>query len=182
MIILVTGGAASGKSKYAEGRIIDFGTPAIYLATMKPFGDEAAARITKHRKQRQQHRFQTVEIYEDLENAFIPENENILLECMSNLVANEMFPENGEYRLKDFDNILQRILRGVKRIVSMQKNSGKNLVIVTNEVFLDTLDYEIDTIEYIRMLAQVNRYLAKIADEVVEVVYGIPVYIKGGQE
>jgi adenosylcobinamide kinase/adenosylcobinamide-phosphate guanylyltransferase len=131
---------------------------------------------------RQTKNFSTIECPTHLENAPVEKDSVVLLECMSNLVANEMFPENGEYRLKDFDNILQRILRGVKRIVSMQKNSGKNLVIVTNEVFLDTLDYEIDTIEYIRMLAQVNRYLAKIADEVVEVVYGIPVYIKGGQE
>jgi adenosylcobinamide kinase/adenosylcobinamide-phosphate guanylyltransferase len=173
MIILVTGASASGKSEYAEKRIMDEKELAIYIATMKPYGDEGKARVLKHQKQRENRRFQTMEIYDDLENALIPENKNILLECMSNLVANEMFADECGYKSKDFDVIRERILRGVKRIISM----SKNIVIVTNEVFSDTLDYEAATIDYIKMLGSVNRYLSELADEVVEVVYGIPVIL-----
>ncbi len=54
MLILVTGGAASGKSAYAEAlfKRLSGSAPRFYVATMRPFGAEAAARIERHRKQR----------------------------------------------------------------------------------------------------------------------------------
>ena len=52
------------------------------------------------------------------------------------------------------------------------------LVVVTNEVGLDGISYEVETMEYIRLMGRVNQRLAKLADRVVEVVYGIPVVLK----
>ncbi len=176
MIILVTGASASGKSEYAERRIMELNDlsgsdePAIYIATMQPYGDEGKARVLKHRKQRQNRRFDTAEIYSDLEKAIIAKNRNILLECMSNLVANEMFSEGAP---KSTEIIEDKIIAGIKRLALL----SENLVIVTNEVFSDTLDYDLETVKYIRLLASVNRKLAFFADEVVEVVYGIPLRI-----
>ena len=66
MLILVTGGSASGKSEYAEQCITMLHkgkNTLLYLATMQPYGEEGAARVEKHRKQRAQRHFDTLEWY-----------------------------------------------------------------------------------------------------------------------
>ena len=71
MILLVTGGSASGKSEYAENRALQLAKTEqkklIYLAAMKPFGEEAAKRIERHRQLRAGKGFETVERYTDIE-------------------------------------------------------------------------------------------------------------------
>lgn len=172
MFILVTGGSASGKSQYAEDRLLELAREKnnnlIYIATMQPFGEEAHQRIEKHRRQRASKGFDTIECYHNLEKLDIADRTHILLECMSNLVANEMFAEKPD------DNILGKIIRGIEHLLE----SCDNLVIVTNEVFSDTLNYDETTLSYIKLLGEVNQSLAKKADHVVEVVYGIPIIRK----
>lgn len=179
MLILVTGGSASGKSEYAEQRITMLHkqeNALLYLATMQPYGEEGAARVEKHRKQRVQRHFDTLEWYQNLQEAPIPEHSDILLECMSNLAANEMFREeiSPERIPVHIAECKTRILDGVAHLL----NVCDNLVIVTNEVFSDTLSYDAFTLAYIRLLGHINAALAQMADEVVEVVYGIPVIHK----
>ena len=50
---------------------------------------------------------------------------------------------------------------------------------VTNDVFSDGIEYAESTQEYIRQLAQINNAAAQLADCVVEVVYSIPIAVKG---
>ena len=98
MMILVTGGSGSGKSAFAEDCVVSFGkTDRIYIATMYPFDEESRKRVQRHRKMRQGKGFETVECYTGLDKIRLPENCTVLLECMSNLVANEMFQEEGAY-------------------------------------------------------------------------------------
>ena len=53
MMTLVIGGAASGKSEFAEGLVLDAGNlPRYYIATMQPFDDECRARVRRHREMR----------------------------------------------------------------------------------------------------------------------------------
>ena len=52
-------------------------------------------------------------------------------------------------------------------------------MIVTNQIFEDGIIYEPETMEYIRNLGQINQQLAEMADSVIEVVAGIPIFIKG---
>lgn len=179
MLILVTGGSTSGKSEYAEQCITMLhkeGNSLLYLATMQPYGEEGAARVEKHRKQRAKRRFDTLEWYQNLQEAPIPEHSDILLECMSNLAANEMFQKEirPEYISAHITECETRILDGVAHLL----NTCDNLVIVTNEIFSDTLSYDEFTVAYIRLLGHINAALAQMADEVVEVVYGIPVIHK----
>lgn len=179
MFILVTGGSGSGKSEYAEQRICGLhreDTPLLYLATMQPYGEEGARRVAKHKAQRSGRGFETLEWYQGLEHAPIPADSSVLLECMSNLAANEMFSAQvDEQQLETHtQQCYARILAGVAHV----KEHCENLVIVTNEVFSDTLAYDVYTIAYIRLLGHINAVLAARADEVVEVVYGIPVRVK----
>ena len=97
MLIMVTGGSGSGKSEFAERCCMEL-CPGekIYIATMQPFGKEGAARIQRHKKLRAGKHFQTVECYTDLEKLIL-NAQTTLLECLSNLTANEMFT-NGRKR------------------------------------------------------------------------------------
>ena len=92
MIHVITGGSGSGKSRYAEQQILELGdNRRVYLATMCPYDEESYQRIERHRAMRAEKNFETLECYTDLARLEIPEGCNVLLECMSNLVANEMF-------------------------------------------------------------------------------------------
>lgn len=170
MMIVVTGGSGSGKSAYAEQRIQEFGQiPRYYLATMENRDEESQKRVDRHRAMRADKHFRTVECPYDLQNVQLEEPGAVLLECMSNLVANEMFQENGAH-----ENTVKAVVDGVE---FLQKQT-ENLVIVTNEIFSETEEYQGDTKLYQEYLGKINQKLADMADEVVEVVYGIPVYHK----
>lgn len=171
MMTLVMGGAASGKSEFAEGLVLDAGNlPRYYIATMQPFDDECWARICRHREMRAKKQFTTVECFVNLEQVTLPEKGVVLLECMSNLAANELYSPDGAG-----DDAVESIQRGIGHL----KSQCKELVIVSNEVFSGGSEYEGDTLRYLRILAEVNRMLAKEADTVYEVVCEVPVCHKG---
>ena len=173
MMILVTGGSGSGKSSFAEDCIVSFGNARrIYIATMYPFDEESKKRVKRHQAMRQGKGFDTLECYTGLVRAAIPEGSTVLLECMSNLVANELFVKDG---MAHMDQTAGKILNGVSRL----KEQCAHLVIVTNEVFSDGMLYDEWTRNYIKCLGIVNQYLSQMADQVIEVVYTIPVMQKG---
>lgn len=173
MMTLVVGGAASGKSAYAEHLILSAKSwPRVYIATMEPFDGECLRRIEKHRRQRARKCFQTVECYTDLASAEVPAGSAVLLECMGNLCANELYSPQG-----CGDRAEAAILRGVE---DLRRRCG-DLVVVSNEVFSGGRNWQGDTLRYLALLGRVNRCLAAMADNVCEVVCGVPVYYKGGE-
>ena len=98
MLILVSGGAGSGKSEFAEGLIAASGLEKrVYLATMKAWDAESVRRVEKHRAMRAGKGFVTVERPEDLAGLDLPAGCAVLLEDLSNLTANE-FSGNGAAR------------------------------------------------------------------------------------
>lgn len=184
MICLVTGGSASGKSEYAERLVTGLGgDQRYYIATMKPYDEESYRRIDRHRNLRRDKGFTTVEWFTDLGKLDKPErkqssleesrkNCTALLECMSNLVANEMYlPEGAE---KD---TLDAVTDGIEKL----SRKVEHLIIVTNEVFSDGIEYDEFTKEYLQVLGGINQRIAAMADVVVEVVYSIPVIHKGAE-
>ena len=140
---------------------------------MQAFDEESHRRIRRHRHMRAGKSFETIERYTELDELLIPKDCVVLLECMSNLVANEMFREDGFH-----PEVAEKITEGVKNLLSQ----AKHVVIVTNEIFSDGILYEEESEQYKKELGQINQKLAEMAEEVVEVVYGIPVWHKGGKE
>ncbi|MDO5415565.1 MAG: bifunctional adenosylcobinamide kinase/adenosylcobinamide-phosphate guanylyltransferase [Lachnospiraceae bacterium] len=179
MVILVTGGSGSGKSAYAEEVLASLpGTGQnYYLAAMKVYGEEGRKKVERHRRLRAGKGFVTIEQPVDIGQAagkMKAERPSAILECMSNLTANEMF--DGEKR-KGSQQTAEKILREVKTL----SEHLKHLVIVTNNVFEDGIRYDDTTMDYMRALGLINRELARMADRVVEVIVGIPVVIKEGR-
>ena len=169
----MTGGSGSGKSAFAEDKILSLGQgKRFYIATMHPYDEESYKRVERHRKMRAGKGFETVECYTGLENLEFPQDAIVLLECMSNLAANEMFEESGAGA-----DTVEAVLRGVRKL----KCQVRHLVIVTNEIFSEAASYEGDTVRYQEYLGKINQKLGEMADQVVEVVYGIPIWHKGGK-
>ena len=170
MLTLVLGGAASGKSEYAESLVLRTTGPRYYLATMQVWDAECAARVEKHRKMRAAKQFETVECPLHLDNVRLPARGTALLEDLGNLAANELYDPAGAG-----ENAAKAILHGLESLAAQ----CENLIVVSNEVFSGGADYAGDTGRYLLALAQVNNAFAARADAVVRVVCGIPVYYKG---
>ena len=169
MLTLVLGGAASGKSEYAESLVLKTVGPRYYLATMQVWDAECAARVEKHRRMRAAKHFETVECPLHLETVRLPARGTVLLEDLGNLAANELYDPAGAG-----ENAAAAILAGLDSLAAQ----CKNLIVVSNEVFSGGADYAGDTDRYLKALARVNNAFAARADAVVRVVCGIPVYYR----
>lgn len=171
MIHIITGGSGSGKSEYAESRVLAAGGgPRVYIATMIPYGAEGSVRVARHRRLRREKQFETVERFTDLAGLSVEPDSIVLLECVSNLVANEVFEPCGAH-----ERAADAVVAGIRRLGSQ----AKELFVVTNEVFSDGVTYDAETERYLSYLGEVNCRLAAMADSVTEVVYGIPVRLAG---
>lgn len=190
MLHLVTGGSGSGKSAFAEDIVCRFHKEQLkeaperdlfYIATMIPYGNETGQKIARHRQMRAQKGFQTIECYTNIEKLAGDSNSgdllfetsrrpDVLLECMSNLTANEMYETCGAK-----EAAAEAIISGVRRLAK----TCAHLVVVTNNVSGEYIEASGEMAKYVETLSEVNHILAKTADSVTEVVYGIPVTIKG---
>lgn len=191
MMHVVTGGSGSGKSAYAEQLVQEYSGKSayaeepvqeraedvghekvlhrIYIATMIPYGEEGARRVARHRRMRQEKQFETIECYTGLSRLRIPERSVVLLECVSNLTANEMYDLSGAG-----EGTVRAVVDGIQSL----HRQAEHLVIVTNEIFSDGITYDASTMQYMAYLGEINQEIAREADRVTEVVYGIPVGIK----
>ena len=177
MMVLVIGGSGSGKSSYAEKTAVclaQSGMKKYYLATMQVFDDEGRKKVEKHRNLRNGKGFFTIEQPTRISDALekMEDGERaVLLECISNLTANEMFSEEkANTEIQVTDNVI--------RDIRWLKEQTNHLVVVSNNVFEDGITYDETTMEYIHAMGKINQKLAALADRVVEVVAGIPVVIK----
>lgn len=175
-----------------------------YIATMFPYGEETLQKIQQHQKMRAGKGFRTLECYTDLQsmvasNPFSEEGQTavqdeqrfgndsgsgksnrnsrsgkhgkhvtVLLECMSNLLANECYMEEGA-RGRGLDQVTE-IEKGMESLLEC----CEHVVVVTNEVFSDVPVGTEEMECYLEYLGKINRWMAKKADQVTEVVYGIP--------
>lgn len=178
MMHLVIGGSGSGKSEYAE-RIVTAcpaELPRYYLATMHAEDAESRERIARHRRIRAGKQFRTVEqpygaaaALERMECG----DKVILLECLSNLVANEIFLREGAP-----ETPAGTASRVASDVLTLRENA-RHLVVVTDNVFEDGIRYPASTEQYRAVLGEVCCRLAAEADTVTEVVSGCPIPWKG---
>ena len=202
MLHIEYSGSASGKSSYAESFAMSLQGEGrlLYIATMYPYkwntteiDPETMQRIERHRAMRADKGFDTVECYRHVEHIVAKRQDVLLLECMSNLLANEMYLEqdSDDGGLAETMSEVEKAGVGMsetlslvsKKIVQALVNLStrvQDVVIVTNDVFSDggSLTYDESTREYVKNLAEINCALARVAETVTEVVCGIPVIVK----
>ncbi len=177
MLSLIIGGAASGKSAYAESLTCAYPGPRIYIATMRVDDDESRTRIERHRARRAACGFTTVECAVSLAQLpMLPAGSTVLLDDLGNLVANELFDPDGAVA---HGSAMSDIGAGVAADICALADGVASLTVVSNEIFIDGGAYDEDTMEYIKQLAYADRALAAAAACVVEVVCGLPNILKG---
>ncbi len=176
-LTLVTGGARSGKSTWAEKLAAQSELAVIYLATGQAFDQEMAERIAIHQRRRPPH-WQTVA--EPLELVTVLEahpRSLVLLDCLSLWVSNQFLTADPESKQELLD-CQQRILSQCDRLISRLHSRPDPTIIVTNEVGMGLVPdnplgrYFRDT------LGWVNQRVAQAADQVFACFAGIPLKLK----
>ena len=164
MLSLVVGASASGKSEYAEALTLALSPacPRVYLATMEPYDAESRVRVARHQALRAGKGFATVEWPRDLAglDAAPLRGSVVLLECLGTLAANQLYGPEGL-----LPGAYEAVLDGVLHLNA----ACRELVVVSNEVFLGGADYAGDTDAYLRLLARLNRRLAAESTRAVQV-------------
>ena len=167
MIVLISGPNGSGKSALAEHLISTASSKLVYIATMISRNSDNIERIEKHRIRREPMNFHTIEEPYNLSKAvpFINKCDSVLLEDLSNLLANVIFEKNGSE-----EDILQQI--------KFLEAHSRRLYIVTISG-LDGSEYTGETSSYIKMLNSLNQKVSECASVHIELCNGKPHYTKG---
>lgn len=149
---LILGPNDSGKSLYAEKLAEECGEPRIYLATMVPQTSENYERIEKHRMQRQDKGFVTVEKPWNIQNIDTDKSTVVLLEDVSNLLANGIFQYQADGK------------QALEQIRSLSEKC-KTLIIVSISGLIDR-GYDAETVYYLNELNWLNEQLCVLASSV----------------
>ena len=157
---LILGPNGSGKSLFAEAEAVRSGGNLVYLATMIPQTPDNFARIEKHRRQRADKGFRTVERGWNLDSVSVTMDETVLLEDASNLLANGVFVHGAGGA------------EALRQILSLAGRS-KKLIVVSIEGLLEE-GYDEETAAYIRALNDLNAALARRASAVYRMEQGVP--------
>ncbi|SHK53464.1 adenosylcobinamide kinase /adenosylcobinamide-phosphate guanylyltransferase [Clostridium cavendishii DSM 21758] len=178
-MILVTGGARSGKSSFGESLLKDKDN-VLYIATSIPFDDEMKSRVKKHQEDRPSS-WDTLEEYKDL-GAKISKRDKkydgIILECITIMISNLMLENFDEEREIDYVTLEKDIMKEMKSLVEELKKVNSKVVLITNEVGAGIVPENRLAREFRDIAGRVNQYLARESEEVYLVVSGIGVKIK----
>ncbi len=178
MITLVTGGARSGKSTFAEGLLKDK-RDVVYIATSIITDREMEERVEHHRMSRPSY-WRTFEGYRNLVES-MGEEKYYLLDCITIMVSNIMFDISKDTDYIDTNmqrKIEDKIMDELDPLFNKSKEDGLYIVLVTNEVGNSLIPEDHISRVFRDIQGRVNQRIAKLADQVYLVCCGIPVKIK----
>lgn len=176
-IILVTGGARSGKSSFAEKYAAKCGKKIAYIATAQVRDREMEARIELH-KRRRPAEWTTYEAPYDAHISIdlaSKEHDAILFDCLTLYVSNMLCEENA---LESAKARADKVKEQVKKLIAGARRSGRQTIFVTNEVGMGIVPENALAREYRDLAGTVNQMMAKAAAETYLVVAGIAVDVK----
>jgi len=167
---LVIGGAASGKTGFAEKLSLDFGAKCLYIATAEAFDDEMREKIKVHKMDRASASWNTKEAPYKLSEALLSSNQYsfdaVLIDCATMWLSNHFLRKSILY-----DEI--------KDLIESIKACETNLIIVSNELGNEIVPENKLAREFRNLHGKLNQELAHESDIVVQIIAGIPVEIKG---
>ena len=165
-LILITGGARSGKSAHAEALVSDMAGDPVYIATAEPGDAEMRERIALHRARRGEH-WRLVEVPIDLAGALqrVDSAGPILVDCLTLWLSNLMLAG------RDPEAETEKLIRALAK-------RGGPVVLVTNEVGLGIVPDNALARAYRDAAGRMNHQIADLADEIYFVVAGQPMKVK----
>lgn len=166
-LTLVTGGAASGKSAWAEKLVRASQLPKAYIATAQAFDDDMRAKITKHQADRGKG-WQVIEAPLDLPQGLkIAQKDTIILiDCLTMWLSNHLLAGN------DIDPLIDELLFEIA-------NSPALIVVVTNEVGQCIVPDNALAREFQRHQGHLNQRVAQQSNLVIAILSGLPLALKG---
>lgn len=181
-MILITGGARSGKSSLAERLAAQAADRVFYIATSVVTDVEMAARVELHRASRPAH-WRTWEGYRDLGVVLdqqVEPGEAVMLECITTLITNLLFEQAGDTPPEQMDFTLLEvgIQQQITDLLAACARSSAPIYLVTNELGMGIVPENRLARHFRDIAGRVNQRLAAAADQVFLVVSGIEVKIK----
>lgn len=176
-IILVTGGARSGKSAFAEQYAAKGGRTVAYIATAQIFDEEMRQRVTLHRRRRPDN-WPTFEAPYKAEVAMsqaLQSAEAVLFDCLTLYTTNLLLAPDAPV---DSEARCQAVLAAIDRLLASARHDSIDVIFVTNEVGLGIVPDNALAREYRDAAGLVNQKVAACADEVYLVVCGLAVELK----
>ncbi|MBQ6956995.1 MAG: bifunctional adenosylcobinamide kinase/adenosylcobinamide-phosphate guanylyltransferase [Bacteroidales bacterium] len=167
-IVLITGGARSGKSAYAEQMALALSEAPVYLATARIWDEEFRERVRRHQERRG---LQWTNIEEEKYLSRHPvAGRVVLVDCLTLWCTNFFF---------DLESQVDAALTAAREEFDRFTAQDATFLFVTNEIGMGgTSDNEIQR-KFTDLQGWMNQYAASRADEVILMVSGIPVKIKG---
>ena len=169
-IILITGGQRSGKSQYAEQLALSLSEHPVYVATAHVWDEEFRERVRRH-QQRRGPEWENLEEERRLSQLNLT-NRVALVDCLT------LWATNFFFDLKDVDKALEAIKAEFDKL----RQQDATLILVTNEIGSGGTSTDPVQRQFTDLLGWLNQYVAACADEVVLMVSGIPVKIKGNKD
>lgn len=173
-IILITGGARSGKSRQAQKLAESIPGKRLFVATCPVTDEEMRQRIERHRLERQDAGWQTVEETVSL-GQVLTENhdyEVVLIDCLTLWVNNLLFTDAGNELSEE------TVSDKVRKVVAACSARSGVVIIVTNEVGLGIVPENVLARRYRDLVGRCNQEVAAAAGKVIMTVCGIPMTIK----
>ena len=180
-LILITGGARSGKSNLAQQLATFLGKDRVtYLATAEAGDEEMEERIARHRQERPES-WKTVEAPVEITSIIkdeIKAERLILLDCLTLWLSNLLLQEEGRGGKLKEDRLTATIMKKMEQIINMVKNSEGQLLLVSNEVGLGVVPPSPLGRIYRDLNGRINKYVATRADRVFLCYCGLPLQLK----
>lgn len=170
-IILVTGAARAGKSRYAEGRAKELGTRRLYIATAEPNDLEMRRRIEEH-KTRRGDDWATIEEPLQLSEKLLEQRgqtDCALVDCLTLWLSNLVLRYDVTYAQSQVTEFVQTVA-----------HLDFHLVLVTNEVGWGIVPDNSLARQFRDLSGWANQRIAAAANEVALIVAGIPMIVKRG--
>ena len=168
-VILITGGARSGKSNYAEMRAAELGRRRLYVATAEAKDEEMTQRIAEHRKRRGKV-WATIEEPVELSSALLAQRgqtDCALVDCLTLWLSNLLLQRDAQYAEKK-----------VQELMAVLPRLDFHVVLVTNEVGWGIVPENVLARQFRDLAGWANQRIAATANEVVLTVAGIPMIVK----
>jgi len=182
--ILITGGARSGKSSYAEKLAKELGSSILYIATSIPFDEEMKNRVKKHRESRPSG-WDTYEGYRNLGRVISEkggEYNGILIDCITVMITNLLLEYPGIDRdnagFEDFIDAEKAIREELEALLKGIRKSEANVIMVTNELGSGIVPENLLGRAFRDIAGRMNQYIAGQCDEVFLTVCGLPLKLK----